>query len=129
MDRAAWLVETDGRAYRITLPNLQYNSGRGESQVGLIYDRDGYTLCAFTGRKANDLRSWCTRQHTQEETDRVKEAYLLIGVRKEDGGFGVHRQHGGKADIHSPFTEDCRRSLMQWWLEGADGAGRCLPQV
>ena len=32
------------------------------SQVCLIYDRDGYTLCAFNGRKADDLRSWFSLQ-------------------------------------------------------------------
>ena len=42
-------VESDGTACRITQLNLQYNSGRGESQVGLIYDRDGHTcLCALS---------------------------------------------------------------------------------
>ena len=72
-------VESDGRAYRITQLNLQYNSGRGESQLGLIWDRDGYTffVCAFTGRKADDLRSWYTRQFRQEETDREKEASIF----------------------------------------------------
>ena len=34
---------SDG-AHRITQPNPQYNTGRGESQVGLVYDRDGYTF-------------------------------------------------------------------------------------
>ena len=37
------LKVTEG-AYRITQLNLQYNSGRGESQLGLIWDRDGYTF-------------------------------------------------------------------------------------
>ena len=63
------VVETARRAYRITQPNLQYFSGRRESQVGLIYDRDGYASCAFTGRKADDLFSRKTRQYTQQETE------------------------------------------------------------
>ena len=71
-------VETDGRPYRITQPNLQYKSGRGKSQVGLIYVRDSYTFCAFIGNKADDLRSWFSRQYKQEETDREKAASHFI---------------------------------------------------
>ena len=40
--------------------------------MGLIYDRDGHTFCAFTGRKVDDLRSWVSRQYTLEEPDREK---------------------------------------------------------
>ena len=71
-------VESDGTACRITQLNLQYNSGRGESQVNLIYDRDGYTfLCALSMGGRRTIRSWYTRQYTQEETDREKEASLF----------------------------------------------------
>ena len=35
-------IETGGRSYRITQPNLYFNSGRGESPVCLIHDRHGY---------------------------------------------------------------------------------------
>ena len=40
-----------------------------------------------------------------------KEAYLFY----EDGGIGVYRQDGGKADISPPYLED-----------NADGARRCF---
>ena len=64
--------------------------------MGLTYDRDGYTFCAFTERQADDLRSWYSCQYTQGETDRETEVYFCK-VRKEDGGCGIHRQEGGKA--------------------------------
>ena len=51
------VVKDDGGDYRISQPNLRFGSGRGKSQVGLIYVRDGYAFCAFTGRKADDLGS------------------------------------------------------------------------
>ena len=51
--------------------------------MGLIYDRDGYTFRAFTGRKADDLRSWYTHQYTEEEADREKDAYPFIVARKD----------------------------------------------
>ena len=34
---------------RISQPNVQYNSGRGQSQVGLIYERSGYSFGALLG--------------------------------------------------------------------------------
>ena len=48
--------------------------GRGESQVGFIYDRDGDTLCVVTGRKADDQFSKYPRQYTQEEMEREKDS-------------------------------------------------------
>ena len=69
--------------------------------------------CAFSGRKADDLFYWYTRQYTQEETEREKEAFLFMRIRTEDGGIGVHRQDGGTADVRPPFTEDCLRGLTQ----------------
>ena len=50
--------------------NLRYNSGRGQSQVGLVFRTGcGYSFCALTGRKPGDPFSWYTRQYTQEETE------------------------------------------------------------
>ena len=80
------VVEVDGRFYRISQPNLRYDSGRGQSQVGLIYERDYRTFCAFIGRKAEDLLSLFSRQQTQEETMRQMEAYLFIRKHTEEGG-------------------------------------------
>ena len=48
-----------------------------EDLVGHIYDRDGYTFCAFTQQKADHFKSWFSRQYTQEETEREKEAFFF----------------------------------------------------
>ena len=82
MDEEAWYglmfwLKKDGRYYRISQPNLRHNRGRGQSQVGLIYDRDGYAICAFTGAKADDLFSWNTRQDTQEESIEQRKRIFL----------------------------------------------------
>ena len=113
------MAETEGRAYRITQPNLQYN--RGERQVGLIYDRDGYTFCAFIGESADDLRSWYTRQYTQEEAEREKEACFLFGYvqRMEVLEFT------GRTEERRTFAHLSQRTAQEW-LKDADGARRCL---
>ena len=67
-------VETDGRAPRTTLPNLQYNSGRRGSQVG------SSTITPFApsaGGKRTMYAHGYTREYTQEEADRENEVYLL----------------------------------------------------
>ena len=51
----------------MTQPKLLRNSGRGESQVGLTHDSDGYTFCAFYVKKA-DARS-DTALHTVGNVD------------------------------------------------------------
>ena len=45
------VVEGFGRYLRISQPNMRYNSGRGQIQVGLIFNRDGYASCTFTRRR------------------------------------------------------------------------------
>ena len=49
------VVEEDEGYYRVSQPNSRCNSGRGQSQVGFMYDCDGYTFCASNRRKANDI--------------------------------------------------------------------------
>ena len=77
-------VEVDGRAHIVTQPKLHYDRGRGESQDGLIYDRDVCSFCALTGRMVDDMRSWHMHQYMQEEADREKDAELFVRFRKED---------------------------------------------
>ena len=120
------VVEEDGRYYGMSQPNSRCNSGRGQSHAGFIYDGPCYAFCASTGRKADDVCSWCARPYTQEETERAKEANLFIRTRTEDGGIGVHRQDGGKAEMSPPFNEECLRGLTQWWFKDANGASRCV---
>ena len=98
----------------------------GKIRFCLVYDRDGYAFGAVTGRKADDLFSWYTRQYTQEETEREKEADLFIRIRTEDGDIEVHRQDGGNGQINPPFSEDCSTGWTQWWFLDANGARRCL---
>ena len=93
--------------------------------MGLVYDRDGCFLCAFTGRKVDDLRSWYTRQYTHEEADREKDAFLFMRFRKQYGCFGVLRQDGGKVEVNPPHIEDSFWGLMQSWFQDAVGARRC----
>ena len=57
------VVDADGRLNRISQPNLRYNSGTGESQVGLIHDRDGYDFARFW-EEDRRLFFWNTRQCT-----------------------------------------------------------------
>ena len=99
------MVEEDEQHYRVSQPNSRCNSGRGQSQVGLVF-RTGcdYSFCAVTGRKPDDPFSWYTRQYTQEKTARETEAYLFIRIRTEDAGIGVHRQDSGSAEMNPPFT-------------------------
>ena len=54
----------------------------------------------------------------KKETEREKEAYLFIGVRKEYGCIEVERQDGGKAESSPPFTEDCLRELDAMVVQG-----------
>ena len=98
--------------YRISQPKLRYDRQRAKSTIVTVTP-----FCAFTGRKADAPFSWYTRQYTQEDTEREKEAYLFIRIRTEDGGM---------ADIGPPFTEDCLWGLTQWWCRDANGARRCL---
>ena len=51
--------------------------------------------------------------------------FFFVEIRTEDGGIGVHRQDGGKAERRPPFTEDCLGGLLPWWFQDADGARRC----
>ena len=58
MDGEGWHGSKRTRAHRISQPNLHYNSGRGESQVGLVYDKS----CSFysgIGRKTNQTIQLC----------------------------------------------------------------------
>ena len=78
-------VESDGTACRITQLNLQYNSGRGESQVGLIHDRDGYTfLCALSmgGRWTMDDLGFRVNTRRKRRIVRRKRPFF-IRVRTE----------------------------------------------
>ena len=77
--------------------------------MGLVYDRDGFSSNALTGRKADDLRSWHTRQYTQEEADRG--CVLFAWFRQGDGCFGVHRQDGGKMDVRPLYLEGQPKGL------------------
>ena len=72
---------------------------------------------------AGMVRKLYTRQYTQEETDREKEAYLFYQVRKEDGSFlssQAGRRNGG-------YTPTFRQGPSEGrWFEDEDGARRCL---
>ena len=77
------------------------------------------------GEKADDLFSWFSSQYPQEETEREKDAYLLIRMRTEDGGFRVHKQKrkGGNPHI---LHRKLLNGLDAKVIKGADGARRCL---
>ena len=59
--------ERDRRVYRISRPGFDCDSNRGNKQVGLLYSRDWLFLCAFTGKRFDDLLSWHRRKFTPEE--------------------------------------------------------------
>ena len=45
-----WVVEEGGRYYRISQSNLRYDSGRGQSQVGRIYERGCFCRSSINER-------------------------------------------------------------------------------
>ena len=57
-----------------------------------------------------------------------RHGYIFLRLHCEEGGRLTRMlfAHGGKAEIHPPFTEDCLKRPMQWWFQDADGARRCL---
>ena len=90
------MVQEDGRHCRISQPDLRYDSGRGQSHVGPIYDPDGYACCVFTGRMEDDRLSWNTRQNTQQEPEREIEGQpphseYIPGRRNGENGSTPHR--------------------------------------
>ena len=105
-------------------PNLQHNGGRGENQVGLIYDRDGYTFFAVTGRKADDLRSGIrVTTHRKRRIVRERRSFLVRAQRRRRlWSSEAGRRKGG----YTPAFHRGPRGLMQWWFKGANGARRCL---
>ena len=98
-------VEGDGRDHRISQPNLRCKSGRGQSQVGLVYGCDGYALCAFICKKRQERKG--------------KGIFSLRYVQRMEVSEFTGRT-GGKAEISPPFTEDCLGRLTHW------GFLRCL---
>ena len=75
--------------------------------MGFVHDRVAHSVCAFTGRKADDLRSWYTRQYTQEEADREKDAHLsfVFFARKMYVSECTSKMAERRISIH--FTSEC----------------------
>ena len=104
---------SDGRAYRIIQPSIDYESDRGINQVGLVYNRDGFYLCAFTGKKVDALRSWYRREYTPEEV-RSEVPYMFARFCGEDGCFGVlwSAQAGRHHSEHLPTVQRRQRKWL-----------------
>ena len=76
----AWYGLVRGRRGRERPQDLRCKSGRGQSQVGLVYGCDGYVLCAFICKKGR----------------KEKEAHLFIKIRTTNGGIGAGREERRK---------------------------------
>ena len=125
--QASLLVDSDGQLHSVYVLALQYNSGRGDGQVGLVYDWNGYIDCAFTARKVDHSRSWYMRQCTRVEAESEKKVSLFARYKKEDGCSGS-ASTGRRKGRRAPFSDKCSRGCCQWRFQDADkvrkGVGR-----
>ena len=122
-------VESDGKAYRIAQLNLQYNSGRGESRVGLILDRDGYTFsCALSlgGRRTiYDLGIRVNSSRKRRIVRRKRPFFLLRYAKNIQVMEFTGRMEERRIYTHL-ITVDCLRCMMHWWFKDVDGRRRYL---
>ena len=101
-----WVLEEDGGHHRISQPNC--GSGRLESQVGLIFERDGRTAWLRTSHVSRGQGS--QRNCSEEETNRTLQPGTLqvsckkgyhqlekenMGVGWGDCGIAGRAQHQG----------------------------------
>ena len=85
MDEDAWYGPMRGRRGRENLStNLRYNSGRGQSQVGLVFERDVVIPSAPSLGKSQTIRCPGTRVSTRKKKQR--------GKQKLTSSFGYARR-------------------------------------
>ena len=65
-----WVVEADGIFRRVSQPNRRYNSGRGQSQIELIHDRDG-NAC-FAARRITYFLGMCVNIHRKRQSGKKR---------------------------------------------------------
>ena len=113
-DTTTWLedsdaglcAERDGRRFKITQPNLKYETERGCCQVGMVYCRDGTYLCASTENIVHDSSSWYRGEILRRTNSGMRQHVLLFPTKSIIAALASSR-------VKSAQSKGARHSLKR----------------